>query len=90
MEHPGWQLDGPDWDYGEERDGDMQHSLQIANCPDASYKKLDFLEDPDGRYWVGFDLYEKDVDFDTCGSVAYVCGGSFRVPIEKAGKKENA
>jgi hypothetical protein len=47
------------------------------------------LEDPDNRYWFGFDRYEKDSHFEQGGYTVHLCEGWLRVPNEKAAKKQN-
>ena len=65
----------------------MERRCLIANCPNAR-GKFEFLEDPDNRYWFGFDRYEKDSHFEQGGYTVHLCEGWLRVPNEKAAKKQ--
>ena len=88
LENPSWALEGPEWDCGkEDGDGEVTYYVQAANCPDAD-GKLDFLEDPDNRYWFAFDIYGKEAYFDEGSYHLSLCEGWLRVPKEKAAKKE--
>jgi hypothetical protein len=88
LENPSWALEGPEWDCGkEDGDGEVTYYVQAANCRDAN-RKLDFLEDPDSRYWLAFDHYEQDAHFDEGAYTVYLSEGCLRVPKEKAAKKE--